>query len=105
MAFPTASEIDVDRTHLERALTPCLPPECAAWLWADAWDLAGLSPETLAEWYRRFGAETAALAVAGGLSEATLRQHLLDGCEPDRGRLAMLAELNCYPFVPPAAQG
>ncbi|QIG44071.1 hypothetical protein G5V58_15950 [Nocardioides anomalus] len=101
----TRSDRDVERLHLERALTPCLPAECAAWLWDEAWDGAGLSPATLAEWYRRFGADAAALAVAAGLSEATLRQHLVDGCDPDPDRLVMLAELNCYPFSPPAARG
>jgi hypothetical protein len=92
-----------DRGLLEQLLSPMLPPECLGRLWADAWGVSGVRPATLMRWCQRFGLDCAALAVAAGLTESQLREHLSNR-GPDRAALEMLGDLNCFPHVTPAAR-
>lgn len=92
------------RAGLEQLLSPSLPPECSRRLWDEAWEWAGVTPWTLWAWCRRFGTEIAALAVAAGVDEPQMRQHLADDRVPDRAVLEMLADLNCFPYATPAAR-
>lgn len=92
------------RQHLEELLAPWLSRECAGRLWSETWDLAGVTTSSLWAWAELFGADVAALAVAARLTETDLRRHLDDGLRPDRAALEMLADLNCFPFVTPAAR-
>ena len=94
----------VTRGGLERLLSPWLAPECAHRLWSDAWELTHITPWSLWAWHQLYGPEVAALAVAAGLDEGQLRRHLKDRRSPDRSVLEMLADLNCFPFVTPAAR-
>ena len=90
--------------RLELLLSPLLAPECSARLWSSAWGQSGVRPGSLWAWSSQYGEEMAALAVAAGLDETQLRQHLQDGQCPDRAVLEMLADLNCFPYVTPAAR-
>jgi hypothetical protein len=92
------------RAGLEDLLSPLLPPQCRDRLWAETWDDAGVSPVTLWSWCRTYGVDVAALAVAGRLTELQLRVHLSDARTPNRGVLEMLADLNCFPYLTPAAR-
>lgn len=92
------------RAALERLLSPFLSPACERRLWSDAWERQCVRPQSLRAWSRLYGAEITALAIAAGLTETQLREHLSDGCRPDRGALEMLADLNCFPHVTPAAR-
>ena len=96
--------VEVTRARLEQLLSPGLAPACAAWLWADAWELGEVTPWTLWALAGRHGEEIAALAVAAGMSEGEIRRHLEDRRCPDRAVLEMLADLNCFPHVTPAAR-
>ena len=100
----TAHSRGPTRAGLEDLLTPLLAAECRTRLWAETWTEAGVVPATLWSWCRTYGLELAALAVAGRLTELQLRVHLSDDRAPDRGVLEMLADLNCFPFVTPAAR-
>lgn len=91
------------RPRIEELLSPLLAPLALERLWAEAWGRLGLTPANLTGWYQQFGAELAALAVASGLTEAQLCEHFAGG-DPDRATLEMLADLNCYPHVTPAAR-
>lgn len=84
-------------------MSPSLAPACLERLWAEAWEPLGINPSTLEQWHQRFGSDCAALAVAAGLTERQLREHLA-GQGPDRAVLEMLADLNCYPHVTPTAR-
>jgi hypothetical protein len=94
---PTAS-----RARLEQALSVWLAPECASRLWSEAWETGHVTPSSLEELLGLYGEEIAALAVAAGLNEAEIQRHL--DVRPDRGVLEMLADLNCFPCVTPAAR-
>ena len=100
-AHRTAS---ASRAQLEVLLSPFLAPECAGRLWSVAWHQSSVRPRSLWAWMGLYGEEVAALAVAAGLEENQLRQHLEDGQRPDRAVLEMLADLNCFPYVTPAAR-
>lgn len=91
------------RDRLEQLLSPLLAPACVERVWAEAWGALQVSPATLTRWLRRFGNECAALAVAAGLTDHQLTEQL-DRKGPDRAVLEMLADLNCYPYVTPAAR-
>ncbi|MBJ7358379.1 hypothetical protein [Nocardioides sp.] len=100
---PVATATPWSRAHLEQLLSQFLAPACLERLWLETWGRLGVSPATLASWYRRFGEDCTALAVAAGLTEQQLTEHLADRA-PDRQVLEMLADLNCYPHVTPAAR-
>lgn len=90
------------RGHLQELLSPLLAPAMVDRLWADAWGRLRITPATLIRWHQLFGVEYAALAVASGLADTQLREYADHG--PDRAMLEMLADLNCYPYVTPAAR-
>ena len=90
--------------RLEQLLSPWLSSECTHRLWSEAWEMARVRPSSLWAWLGLYGEEMAALAVAAGLDEGQLRQHLRDRTRPDRGVLEMLADLNCFPHATPAAR-
>jgi hypothetical protein len=90
--------------RLEQLLSPWLSPECTSRLWSETWETARVRPSSLWAWLRLYGEETTALAVAAGLDEGQIRQHLRDRTWPDRGVLEMLADLNCFPHATPAAR-
>jgi hypothetical protein len=92
------------RSRLEQELSPWLSPACTTRLWSDAWERAHVTPGSLCAWLWCFGEEMAALAVAAGLTEGEMRGHLNDRRPPNRGVLEMLADLNCFPWVTPAAR-
>lgn len=92
------------RAGLEDLLSPSLPPQCLDRLWTETWEWGGVSPSTLWAWCRTYGTDVAALAVAAGVPELQMRRHLADDRPPDRDVLEMLADLNCFPFVTPAAR-
>ncbi len=92
------------RARLEELLSTWLAPECSRRLWSETWEIAQVSPSSLWAWLQLYGAEIAALAVAARVSEEELRSHLDDRRRPDRGVLEMLADLNCFPYVTPAAR-
>jgi hypothetical protein len=92
------------RARLEQQLSPWLSAHDRDRLWAEAWELTRVTPWTLWGWLRTYGEEVAALAVAAGLTEGQLQRHLKDGRIPDRAVLEMLADLNCFPHVTPAAR-
>ncbi len=90
--------------RLEQLLSPWLSPECTRRLWSEAWGTARVTPASLWAWLRLYGEEMAALAVAAGLDEGQIRLYLTDRTRPDRGVLEMLADLNCFPHLTPAAR-
>lgn len=90
--------------RLEQLLSPFLSPECSRRLWTETWELCHVRPSSLWAWLRLYGHELAALAVAAGLDDTELRKYLKDRQRPDRAVLEMLADLNCFPFVTPAAR-
>ena len=92
------------RARLEELLSQWLSPECASRLWSDTWGRALVTPFSLWAWFRLYGAEVAALAVAAQLTEDDLLLHLSERRQPDRGVLEMLADLNCFPYATPAAR-
>jgi hypothetical protein len=92
------------RAPLEQLLSLWLAPECTSRLWSDTWETYHVMPSSLQTLLRLYGVEIAALAVAAGLTEDEIQQHLQDGRRPDRGVLEMLADLNCFPHVTPAAR-
>ena len=94
----------LSREDIEQLLSSGLPPACSVRLWSESWELAHVTPASLWGWLQSYGEELAALAVAAGLTEGQLRRHLSDGRRPDRAALEMLADLNCYPYVTPAAR-
>jgi hypothetical protein len=94
----------VTRARLEELLSQWLSPACTSRLWSETWGQAHVTPFSLWAWFRLYGAEIAALAVAAGLSEAEVRCHLEDRRRPDRGILEMLADLNCFPYLTPATR-
>lgn len=90
--------------RIEQLLSPWLSPECTHRLWSETWERARVTPASLWAWLRMYGEEMTALAVAAGLDEGQIRLHLKDRTRPDRGVLEMLADLNCFPHVTPAAR-
>ena len=92
------------RAALEQLLSPFLSPACAPRLWSEAWQQRRVTPTSLWAWSRSYGDQLAALAVAAGLTETQLQQHLSDRRLPDREALEMLADLNCFPHVTPDAR-
>jgi hypothetical protein len=94
----------VTRDRLEELLSQWLSPECTSRLWSETWEQAHVTPFSLWAWFRLYGAEIAALAVAAQLTEDDLLVHLEERRLPDRGVLEMLADLNCFPYVTPAAR-
>jgi hypothetical protein len=90
--------------RLEQLLSPWISLECESRLWSDTWEMAQVTPSSLDAWLRLYGEEITALAVAAGLDEDELQRHLTDRRPPDREALEMLADLNCFPYVTPAAR-
>ena len=90
--------------RLQQLLSPWLSAECESRLWSETWGLARVAPSSLGAGLRLYGEEIAALAVAAGLDEDELQRHLADRRRPDREALEMLADLNCFLHVTPAAR-